>query len=342
MAKDNEKKAQFIANAQAMAQKYKRIAIIDKETGEDVSSDYVTMTKEEAERRRQFGKALGERQEKEQKHYLKGKKQKEKSTETGAFIFSTFKNCEKDFEGLSPQTLARLMYLATYLHYGDNKLICHYNLSCLGKKPRKMPKKCERPPQFVPMKKSTMKRILNLSETPFAEFYDEILRQEYLQEREDGLYLSRDYFYMDAQAPIDLPNGKRSVRIYIRQLVNLYQSIVPRQHKHLGYIFMLMPFINLDWNIVCHQPLAEELEYIQPMTLGEFCDLIGYDRSNAQRLVEYYDAITFDYHGRKMRIVSFIHHERQENMKIIINPYLLYAGNQWDRVAALGEFATEV
>ena len=69
--------------------------------------------------------------------------------------------------------------------------------------------------------------------------------------------------------------------------------------------------------------------------------MIEYDKSNARRLVQYYDAISFDYHGRKMRVVSFIHNEREEDMKIIMNPYLLYAGNQWDRVAALGEFAAE-
>lgn len=340
MSKENGKRR--TANAQAVkVQKPKEIAVIDKETGEDISTGYVVMSVEEAKRRREYGKALGERQEAGQRRYLKHKGQKEKSTETGAFIFSTFKNCEKDFEGLAPQTLARLMYLATYLNYGDNKLMCSYDLSGIGEMARKVPKKGEHPAQFIPMKKSTMKKILHLSDTPFAEFYDEIIAREYLQEKEDGLYLSRGYFYKDAQFPVDIPNGKRSVRIYIRQLVNLYQSLVPRQHKHLGYIFMLMPFINLEWNIVCHQPLATELECIQPMTLGEFCDMIEYDKSNARRLVKYYDAVSFDYHDRKMRVVSFIHNEREEDMKIIINPYLLYAGNQWDRVAALGEFAAE-
>jgi len=166
MANGNEKQARHIANVQAaQMQRPKRIAVIDKETGEDISTGYVAMPVEVAKQRREYGKALGERQKVMQKRYLKHKGQKEKSTETGAFIFSTFKNCEKDFEGLAPQTLVRLMYLATYLNYGDNKLMCRYDLSGIGRMARKIPKKGERPVQFVSMKKTTMKKILNLSGT---------------------------------------------------------------------------------------------------------------------------------------------------------------------------------
>ena len=93
MARDNKEQKRNTADAQAAeTYKPKGIAVLDRETGEDVSAEYVVMPVEEAVRRREFGKALGKRQEAAQKRYLKGKRQKEKSTETGVFIFSTFKN----------------------------------------------------------------------------------------------------------------------------------------------------------------------------------------------------------------------------------------------------------
>jgi len=276
--------------------------------------------------------------EKKKERYFAKQGQKEKTKETGAFVFMIFRNCQEEFADLSPQSLTRLMLLATYLNYGDNLLMCKYDLPPeLYKRTMKKSKH----PQFVPMTKHAMRKALGLSANIFRELYNELILKKYLFKREEGFYLSADYFRRGVGTAIDIPNERRTIRLFINQLANIYDSVENTSHVHLGYVFMLIPFINLRWNIICYNPLEEDKDNIQPMTLGDFCEIAGYGRENAGRLVGYYDDILFDSHGRKMRLVTFIHHEDEGQMKIMVNPYVLYAGDDMKRVELLGHFALE-
>ena len=69
----------------------------------------------------------------------------------------------------------------------------------------------------------------------------------------------------------------------------------------------MMPYVNVQWNIVCHNPLEDHLEMIEPMTLGEFCDVIGYDRTHAQRLLDNYRKITFNWKGKQQYFCTFFY-----------------------------------
>ena len=46
---------------------------------------------------------------------------------------------------------------------------------------------------------------------------------------------------------------------------------------------------------------------IEPMTLGEFCDAIGYERDNAQRLLDNYRKITFNWKGKQQYFCTFFY-----------------------------------
>lgn len=72
----------------------------------------------------------------------------------------------------------------------------------------------------------------------------------------------------------------------------LYIMVQPSQHKHLGYLFKMLPYVNLEYNVLCHNPLESNLDDIQLMTVSEFCGAIGYDISNWHRLNKIYK--TFD------------------------------------------------
>ena len=87
----------------------------------------------------------------------------------------------------------------------------------------------------------------------------------------------------------------------------LYEATPHRLHQYLGYIFLMMPYVNVQWNIVCHNPLEDHLEVIEPMTLGEFCDAIGYERDNAQRLLDNYRKITFNWKGKQQYFCTFFY-----------------------------------
>ena len=69
------------------------------------------------------------------------------------------------------------------------------------------------------------------------------------------------------------------------------------KHTNLGYIFKLIPYVNCEYNIICHNPLEKDLDLIEPMTVGEFCEAIGYDKTNASRLIKIYNEIIFEVDG---------------------------------------------
>ena len=99
----------------------------------------------------------------------------------------------------------------------------------------------------------------------------------------------------------------------------------------------MMPYVNVQWNTVCHNPL----EMIEPMTLGEFCDVIGYDRTHAQRLLDNYRKITFNWKGKQQYFCTFFYEKDIRDMRIVCNPNLFYIGKHIEKVESYGEFCVK-
>jgi hypothetical protein len=109
-------------------------------------------------------------------------------------------------------------------------------------------------------------------------------------------------------------------------------------HKYLGYVFMMIPFVNNEWNIICHNPSEIDCDNIKPMSLGEFCDAVGYDRKNAYRMIENFRNITFDWHGKQQRFCTFVYEDDGADMRIFCNPNIFYTGKHFEQVEILGAF----
>ena len=89
---------------------------------------------------------------------------------------------------------------------------------------------------------------------------------------------------------------------------------------------------------MCHNPFEPDFDYIEPMTLGEFCDAIDYHRANAKRLVQNFRIITFSCRGEQQRFCIFVYEPEKENMRIFVNPNIMYTGKHPENVETLGAF----
>ena len=228
------------------------------------------------------------------------------------FLFTEF----KAMPDLLPQTAIRLMYLSTYLSYDNNYL-----------------KKSGR---FI--SKQEMEKIIALNRETFRQFLSEVIEHGYLSESENGYSLSKEHFNMGKMKIKKSEDQKRFIRVYINAIRKLYLSTHQSKHVYMGYIFQIIPYVNMEWNIVCHNPLEKVKEDIQPMTLGEFCDKIGYNKKNAYRLIKTLGEIKFNWRGKDQLFCSYIYDSNKCNMKFFVNPNIFYAGDSFSEVEILGVF----
>ena len=101
----------------------------------------------------------------------------------------------------------------------------------------------------------------------------------------------------------------------------------------------MLPFINIEYNMLCKNPLEENLDDVEVLTVKEFCEIIGYDYSQISRLANIYKQITFDVKGRQERFCSFVTDGLDlANGQIFVNPRILYSGTDYVKVQVLGKF----
>jgi len=232
-----------------------------------------------------------------------------------------FAHSEHDYQDIKPETLGRLMYLSTYLPYGTNVLSRT---------------------QKTKIKKADLPSIMGLSTGTFYRFWED-LKGKYLQEDENGyIVLSPACF---VRGKIQAKNiGEEWQKLYIEFMRELYAKTPPTNHRYLGYIFQMLPFVNIEYNILCHNPQETDLAAIQPITLDEFCLACGYANTDQRtRLVKKYAQIYFNVEGSKERFCSIITDLANiGKANIYINPNIIYKGSRWDDVKILGKFCKRV
>ena len=233
------------------------------------------------------------------------------------FIFHLFDNA-KYFKDISSQSIVRLVYLATYIDYSNN-ILCFENK--------------------IPLTKKDIKKLMLLTDSVFKRWFNEMIDKKYIIQKDEGFYITSKYFLKgQINKNLNAYKNNRYTRIYINAIRKLYLTTKTTSHTTLGYIFQLIPFVNLQWNIVCNNPLESDKDLINPLTVGEFCDIIGYDKKNAKRLIKIIASIRFEWKNKIQRFCSYIYDSDITNMMIFINPNIFYSSDNFSEVEVLGIF----
>lgn len=227
--------------------------------------------------------------------------------EHGGFIFAFFKqltSMQERFPSLTKQDTARLMYIATYINYEDNRLQSdngkrHYN-------------------------KKDLEKLVEMSTKRFNEFFNRLEQEGIIREAESGeLYINPTLFYRG-----ELRNHKYDVsdlsytRMFKKTVRDLYAEFKGRRLGQLAVIYSVLPYLNFSTNIICHNPEETSDELIKPMELGELSKLLGY--SDAHKLKRALNNIKID--GKPVFGFFENPHDRRTK-RIVINPSVVFAGN---------------
>lgn len=219
-----------------------------------------------------------------------------------------FVNRETCFEDVSPAAVTKLIYLSTYMRYDGN---------CLMLSQRKA------------MKREDIAGLLGISNRAYYDFWNEVC-PVYVTEDENGFLHMCDIF---KRGKLCRKAFTPYQQFYDKGVRKLYKAANGKHHKQLGYLFKLLPYISIEFNLVCFNPLETDINSVELMSIADFCNVIGYTAAHIDRLLKVYNEVRFDVNGRQERFCTMIYNGiDKQNAKICINPSILYAGTNSGRV----------
>lgn len=236
---------------------------------------------------------------------------REKFKEQGAFVWLLYKKVEELKVPVSPANLTRLIYLSTFMNY-NNRLIRDTPSDPLNIEEA--------------LNKEQLIEIMQLSKNTFYQFYKEVTENNILIDTESGYYLN-DKFFKKGSVRRKGKNGR--MRIYISGIRELYKKAQLKDHKMLGYGFMLIPYTNIEYNIVCWNPDEENIDFVRPIDIDDLMTLFGYDLHNIKRFTNNLMNVMVD----KYQLLHLV-----DNKRFFVSPKAYYAGKNRDRVEVLGGF----
>lgn len=292
--------------------KFHRIQAIDLDTGEIVGNTLKSKNEEVIIDTR---KVLTDKQ----KWFLNNSNDfKKYASEQGGFIMMLFTQKQKlDLGNCDKATLSRLVYLSTYIDYNNRQ----ENLLVKRVKDYKL----------EPMTRKDIQTTLGLGDTAFKGFLKDVKDNGLLYEAEGKFYIS-DLFFTKGKN--DISNSKYNdcyTRLFINCIRNLYEGCKPREHKVLSNIFLLLPFIHINTNIITMDSDSVFDDDVNPMSIvdiGELLEIEG--TNNLKRLVRDLEKFRVTIEGREYKMFTWV--RLSDCDYYVVNPRVVYRGDNYEQM----------
>lgn len=221
----------------------------------------------------------------EQKSYVKNKSDMGKMTSDLGGFYMLYYN-EELFDGLVSDThIARVIYLATFIEYDTNRLVFYEN----GK-------------ANVPFTEKDVKDILKIKDRQtYYDFKKEILDSKIMTITDDGIFMNKKYFNRG-----EVQHKGYFMRMYIDTIRQLYEQINTRQHKTLGYLFRLIPFIDYEYNIITRSPNTDDKIKERLMTKKDIAQLFNVDLETYKKVEQQLLRLTITFRDKKYPLLGAI------------------------------------
>jgi hypothetical protein len=224
--------------------------------------------------------------------------------ENGGFVFAFFeryKTMEERFPSLTQSDMARLMFIGTYTAYNTGRL---------------------QQDNGRVIDKRALKKLLDISDRLFRDFYKKLLAENIISEQPDGLYINPSVFYRGEIGELDYDlSSYQQTRLFRKTVRQLYAEYNGRTIKQLAIIYAVLPFLNFKYNVVCFNPTESDEDKVRPMDLGNLAALLGY--KDATKLKQALERIKLN-----DKPVFYMPHNINDKRqrRIIVNPRVVFAG----------------
>ena len=234
---------------------------------------------------------------------------------------------------LKEATLTRFIYLSTFIRYYDNE---NNDIITEEINNRKFIKKVIGCSVLMNsrtyLKTDNLSRFLGVSDRTSRDFLRECIDNDMMYIKNDKIYITSKYVFCGEIKNFIKLSGNCHMRLYVDCVRNIYKRASIEEHKLLGYLFMMIPFVNIEWNTLCHNQFEKNIDNIDRMTTQEFANIIGYNKKNVYRLhnkllnikVAEEFAISITMYGSK----SYI----------FVNPKIFYSGENKEKIREICNF----
>lgn len=240
----------------------------------------------------------------------------------GDFYWTLYDVQKQYYPDVPDSLLAKIVYLISFMDYETNLLVTRDSVTS--------PKR--------PMWKADVQKIIKLHRCKFGRFWDELLATGIIVEQDDGTLRVCAQF---CKGKLQDKNAT-AMKVFTHAVRYMYENTDVRSHQYISYLFRLIPYINLRYNVFCKNPLETERSEIVRMTAKDMCQLFGIDESQVRRFVKTMFKLSFvDKNGDKRSIITTLTNFKNDNERIfvLINPQF-YAGHidKTDMLNVMEEF----
>ncbi|MGL5767042.1 MAG: hypothetical protein ACRCX8_15515 [Sarcina sp.] len=215
---------------------------------------------------------------------------------------------------ISRASIARLMYLATFIDYNNREENLLVKRACKN--------------TLTPITKLDLKSMCRVSDKSFTNFMSEMKEVGILYEVEGKFYLSNDYF---AKGKSDFKNTEYT-RIFIDTTRTIYENCKVSQHKYLSYVFKLIPYLHYELNILCENPEEENFFKIRKLSFQRICELlnISTDSSNMSKVKRELVRFNVKIANVEYYLFSYVRVMNGFGMKdfFAVNPSVIWSGTR--------------
>lgn len=220
------------------------------------------------------------------------------NTEVGSFFFLFYKNLDKI--DIKEQYKTRFIYLSSYIDYNTNNLIDIRG----GKK--------------VSLSYAEIKTILNLSDK-VAKSTIKVLKDVGLLIKDNETFSLNNSYCLKGNTK---STNSEYIRIFIEGIRKLYINTNPQSHKQLYYLFKLLPYVNLQFNVLTIETDKENYHDITPINMVDICRILNVNIKDQRKM---YNILKSFMIGDEYVICK---HMIDDMDAYSINPKLYYMGTQ--------------
>ena len=233
----------------------------------------------------------------------------------GNYVWHYFVPTERNFDNLNNPTISRLVYLATYVN--KDNYIAYDNGRLLSR--------CQ------------LQDLLGLESTAFKSFLKQAKKYNYLIEDDCGYQINPNIF---GKGKLQKLKEQRAAKLFIYATRFLYEHATIDSHKTLAYMYMILPYVNLTYNVLCENPWETDKSKITKMSVDTLCSKLGLDPSHSKRFVNRLLEIQYpDMNGDKRGVLVAVRTAKNNVIKeyLCVNPafYSVYANK--DKITQLTE-----
>ena len=246
-----------------------------------------------------------------QQHDFLKRKEKLYKNSNKKFIWVLYDGLCEYYPDIKPQNITRLMYIVTYLSYEGYLINDNHTY----------------------MNKKSLYKKLNISRQEADRFYKDMIDNNIFVKHDNKIYVN-DNCFSKGNIYKSSKYRRNITKIYVDYIRNIYTNCPVSSHKHLGYIFKIMPYVHIQYNILCKNPHEKKYSKILPLSLEDFCRIIHYSKAKKNRVLQEL-ASRFNINGQPL--LNYVEATNKTKC-IFIHPNVFYAGDKPRIVCALGKF----